>query len=270
MQYSSGTDFAYFNNTSVDTSKYIIYENTVHTNNGDYDLVIYPFKGTYRAELAITKIGKGNQKGHLYPFLHCGSGNTGGYSGYELFVCEHGNVNKKHIYTIQFDANGGFGIPSQILKYGENSSTIMGDIGSTVPTRSGYTFKGWSASSAYSSSNKRIAYSSGNTGATTTSSSWTYETYCTNTGGDLSNRILTLYAQWEPVYSHTLAYNANGGSNAPSSSIVTNSSATYNMTVSSSAPIRTGYSFAEWNINSSGTGTNVKSSGSSGLVCGRA
>lgn len=99
---SSGTDFAYFNNTSVDTSKYIIYENTVHTNNGDYDLVIYPFKGTYRAELAITKIGKGNQKGHLYPFLHCGSGNTGGYSGYELFVCEHGNVNKKIDIEIMF------------------------------------------------------------------------------------------------------------------------------------------------------------------------
>jgi uncharacterized repeat protein (TIGR02543 family) len=79
----------------------------------------------------------------------------------------------------------------------------MGDIGSTVPTRTGYTFRGWSASSSYSS--KRIVYLSSNGGgadsngvsATQTSSSWTYADYCSNTGGSTSSRTLTLYAQWE-------------------------------------------------------------------------
>lgn len=164
-------------------------------------------------------------------------------------------------YKIVFDANGGTGtIPSTITKNGADSSVVMGDIGSAVPTKSGYTFKGWSASP---NGTSRIAYS-GVSGATTTSSSWSYATYCSYTGGDSSNKTLTLYAVWEyaPQYSHTLAYNANGGTNAPSSSTVTNTSSTYSMTVSSSTPTRTGYTFAGWNTNSSGTGTNYSAGGS--------
>lgn len=169
---------------------------------------------------------------------------------------------KENGYTIQFNANGGSGsVPTTIIKYGSDSSTIMGDIGSSVPTKSGYTFKGWSASS---NGTSRIAYSS-ISGATTTSNSWSYATYCANTGGNSSNRTLTLYAVWEYVpvnYTHTLSYNANGGSNAPPSSTVTNTSSTYSMTVSSSVPTRTGYTFAGWNTNSSGTGTNYSAGGS--------
>lgn len=157
-------------------------------------------------------------------------------------------------YKITFNANGGYGnIPSDIVKEGVDASTVMGDIGSAKPYRTDYIFKGWSASP---NGDKRIAYS-GVSGAITTSSSWTYQTYCDNTGGDSSNKTLTLYAVWEyaPQYSHTLAYDANGGSNAPSSSTITNTSSTYNMTVSSSIPTRTGYTFLGWNTKSDGTGT---------------
>ncbi len=168
-----------------------------------------------------------------------------------------------YTYTIDFNANGGSGkIPTPITKEGADSSVVMGDINSSVPTKNGYIFKGWSATSTYNSDNKRIAYTAGSTGATTTNSSWSYDTYCINTGGNSSNKTLTLYAQWEPVYSHTLAYNANGGSNIPSNSTVTNSSSTYNMTVSNSIPTRIGYTFTGWNTNSNGTGTNYSAGNS--------
>lgn len=160
-------------------------------------------------------------------------------------------------YTIQFDANGGSGnIPSTITKRGADSSVVMGDIALTIPTRSGYIFRGWSASSSWSA--KRIAYGSSyggssasdGTAAIITQGTWTFANYCYYTGGSVSSRTLTLYAQWEPItYSHTLSYNANGGTGAPSSSTVTNTSSTYSMTVSSTVPTKTGYTFAGWSYN---------------------
>lgn len=177
---------------------------------------------------------------------------------------------ESNAYCIEFNANGGSGTPAPIIKYGSDTSTVMGNIGSTVPAWSGHVFKGWSASPSFNS--KRIAYSSSyggamasdGTSATATSSSWSYAEYCENTGGNSSNRILTLYAQWEamPSYTHTLAYDANGGSGAPSSSTVTNTSSTYNMTVSSTQPTRTGHAFAGWNTNPSRTGTDYSAGGS--------
>lgn len=79
--------------------------------------------------------------------------------------------------------------------YSNGSATIS----STKPTRSGYTFLGWSTSSSASSA----SYSSGS-----------------------SIRIssnTTLYAVWKknPTTSYTVNYNANGGSVSPSSATVT-------------------------------------------------
>lgn len=172
-------------------------------------------------------------------------------------------------YEISFNINGGSGsVPSTITKEGTDTSTVMGDISSTVPTRSGYIFKGWSASSSWNS--KRIAYTasaggsaaSDGTSAAITSSSWSYATYCEKTGGNTSSDTLTLYAMWRTAYTHTLAYNANGGSGEPSDSTVTNDSTTASLTVSSTVPTRTGYTFTGWNTKADGTGTNY-SAGSS-------
>ena len=350
--------YAEYSNTSIDSSKYILFSNAVNANGTFYDLVLYPFKiGSKNAEIIYKTTKYGN-----IPGFHCNNDKL----GCKLVIIEHGNINrsvnmnvvigsadldkneyislptsfsilhqgskvnkttysvagydkyvgttnadgnasyttncifgklsipseglivyygandskgtilsfeeiKEGAYTIQFNANGGTGsVPSLIIKGGDDTSTVMGDIGSSVPTRSGYTFKGWSASPSWSS--KRIAYTSDKGGssandkttATITSSSWSYATYCSNTGGDSSNRTLTLYAQWEaiPQYTHTLAYDANGGINAPSSSTITNTSSTYSMTVSNSTPTRTGYTFAGWNTNSSGTGTNYSAGNS--------
>ena len=52
---------------------------------------------------------------------------------------------------------------------------------------------------------------------------------------------------------HTVSYNANGGSGAPGSQTKIYGT---NLTLSRTVPTRSGYSFAGWNTNSSGTGTN--------------
>lgn len=67
----------------------------------------------------------------------------------------------------------------------------------------------------------------------------------------------TLYAQ-ATKKTYTVTYNANGGSGAPS-----NQTKTYgtNLTLSSTTPTRTGHSFAGWNTNAAGSGTNYAAGG---------
>ena len=55
-----------------------------------------------------------------------------------------------------------------------------------------------------------------------------------------------------PVKSYTIAYNANGGSGAPSSQTKTHGTS---ITLSTATPTRDGYSFAGWNTKSDGSGT---------------
>lgn len=69
-----------------------------------------------------------------------------------------------------------------------------------------------------------------------------------------------IYTSWtvpaKPSYK--VSYNANGGSGAPSDQTKWYGE---NLTLSSTKPTRTGYTFAGWNTNSSGTGTNYSSGG---------
>lgn len=135
--------------------------------------------------------------------------------------------NISNTYTITFDGNGNTGgsVPSSISKSGANISVVMGDIGNSVPTKTGYTFRGWAASKTYSS--MRIAYSTSHGGladsngvsATTTSDSWTYANYCSYTGGSTSNTTLTLYAQWEATTYTVTASAGTGGTISPNGSI---------------------------------------------------
>lgn len=61
------------------------------------------------------------------------------------------------------------------------------------------------------------------------------------------------------ITTYTIQYNANGGSGAPSSQTKYFGTA---LTLSSTKPSRTGYTFSTWNTNSSGTGTNYSSGAS--------
>lgn len=122
-------------------------------------------------------------------------------------------------YTVSYNANGGSGAPgSQTKRYGSNLTLSV-----TKPTRTGYTFNGWSTSS---------------------SGSVSYQPGSTYTG----NANLTLYAIWTP-YTYTVSYNANGGSGAPNSQTKTYG---VNLTLSSSKPTRTNYNFLGWSTSASG------------------
>ena len=121
-------------------------------------------------------------------------------------------------YTITYNANGGTGAPSAQTKYHDSALAIS----TTKPTRSGYTFVGWSASS--------------------TATSATYLAGSPYT----ANSSVTLYAVWV-INGCTVSYDANGGTGAPGSSSHYSGSI---HTISSTIPERLGYTFKGWGTSS--------------------
>lgn len=125
---------------------------------------------------------------------------------------------KANTYKINYNANGGNGAPaSQTKTHGTNLK-----LSSTIPTRTGYTFLGWSTSK--------------------TATSATYKA-----SGIYTNNVnTTLYAVWK-INTYTVSYNANGGSGAPPSHTVK-----YNIPfiVSNVKPTKTGYTFKGWGLTS--------------------
>ena len=136
-------------------------------------------------------------------------------------------------YSITFNANGGSGGPTSQTKY--HGIKLL--LSSIEPTRSGYTFLGWGVSSS--------------------STSPTYQP------GDWynSNVSRTLYAVWQKnaPTSYTVSYNANGGSGAPSSQMKTKD---VTLTLSSTKPTRSGYTFLGWATSSSATSAAYQPGGS--------
>lgn len=130
-------------------------------------------------------------------------------------------------YTVSYNANGGTGAPSSQTKtYG-----VTLTLSSTQPTWTGRTFSKWNTKADGTGTNY-------NPGASYT-----------------TNAAATLYAQWT-LNSYTISYNANGGSGAPSSQTKYYGT---NLTLSSTKPTRTGYTFKNWNTKSDGTGTTYSS-----------
>lgn len=123
-------------------------------------------------------------------------------------------------YTIDYDANGGSGAPAAQIK----SHGISITLSSTVPTRTGYSFLGWSTS--------RTA---------TTASYQPGERYS-------ANSTRTLYAVWE-IDTYTISYDGNGGTNVPSSQTKTYDA---DLVLSSTTPKKIGYDFGGWATSSDG------------------
>lgn len=116
-------------------------------------------------------------------------------------------------YTISYNANGGSGAPdSQTKYYGKTLKLSL-----TKPTRTGYTFKGWSKSSTGS-----VSFASG-------------ASYTTNASD-------TLYAVWE-ANTYTVKLDANGGSGGVGSVTKTYGQS---VTLPTSIPIRQNYNFKGW------------------------
>lgn len=124
-------------------------------------------------------------------------------------------------YTVSYDANGGGNTPASQTKT-ENVTLILT---STIPTRYGYTFKGWATSSSATSA----IYQAG--------SSYT------------ANEGVTLYAVWE-INTYTVSFNANGGTNAPNSQKKTHGQ---NLILTVAIPTRANHVFLGWATDSSAT-----------------
>ena len=135
-------------------------------------------------------------------------------------------------YTLSYNANGGSGAPGKQTGTGVGSYTFT--ISGTKPTRTGYTFLGWSLSS------------------TATSASY-------QPGGSIKlTASATLYAVWR-INTYTVSYNANGGSGAPASQTKTYGKA---LTLSATKPTRAGHTFLAWNTKADGSGASYAAGGS--------
>lgn len=122
-------------------------------------------------------------------------------------------------YTIKYNANGGSGAPSSQTKWKDQTLKLS----TTKPTRTGYSFLGWS-----------------------TSSSATSATYAAG-ANYTANAAATLYAVWK-ANTYTVSYNANGGTGAPGSQTKTYG---VSLTLSSTKPTRTNYNFKGWGTSAS-------------------
>ena len=132
-------------------------------------------------------------------------------------------------YTITYNANGGSNPPASQTKT-ENIDLVLSTV---MPTRTGYSFLGWS-----------------------TNSSATSPTYPAG-GTYTANASATLYAVWK-INTYTISFNANGGSGAPSSQTKTYGQ---NLTLSSTKPTRDGYNFKGWSTSSSATSATYSAGG---------
>lgn len=132
----------------------------------------------------------------------------------------------KDTAVIRYYANGGEDAPNTQTGTIGNSITLR----TAKPTRDEYTFAGWATSSSATSANSKYA-----PGKSITMPS----------GG------LKLYAVWTP-WKHTVAYNANGGSGAPSSATKTAGVTFY---LSATKPTRSGYTFKYWTLDVDGDKT---------------
>ncbi len=143
------------------------------------------------------------------------NGNKTNGTNVQIWTYNQGSAQKIEFelpYTISYNANGGSGAPSSQKKDYGKALTLS----SVKPTRSGYTFLGWS-----------------------TSSSATSATY--SAGASYSaNADVTLYAVWK-ANTYTLTYDGNGFSSY--SSKVNNVSTT---TIKTDMPNRFGYNFNGW------------------------
>ena len=150
--------------------------------------------------------------------------------------------------TLKYNANGGSGAPASFTKQtfdpgpGGGIDYVYVTVSSTVPSRSGYTFKNW----------KYTQYGTDHYAVGGDEVQFQY-----NFVGSDQYKTVTLYAQWQ-ANTYTVAYNAGGGSGAPASQTKTHGT---NLTLSSTVPTWTGHTFVSWNTKADGTGTSYSPGG---------
>ena len=179
-------------------------------------------------KVSTTSLSAGTYYMYLWPYSKS-SGLLQFYDGGSSSYFWTATLTYTPTYKVSYNSNGGSGAPSSQTKYHGTNLTLS----STKPTKTGYDFTKWNTKSDGSGTN----YSAG-------------ATYT-------ANASVTLYAQYKKK-TYTVKYNANGGSGAPSSQTKTYG---VSLTLSSTKPTRTGYTFQKWNTKSDGSGTNYSPGG---------
>ena len=136
-------------------------------------------------------------------------------------------------HSIYFNNNGGSGGPgTQNCGSSGTQNSFTATLSSVRPTRSGYTFLGWSTSASATSA----SYQPGGTYS-------------------FSSQNVTLYAVWSQVtYTHSITFNDNGGSGGPGtkSYAATTTKDSFSATLPDTVPVRTGYTFLGWSDSETG------------------
>lgn len=212
----------------------------------------YTFDGWYTSATGGTKVYDANgictNEGTFW------SGNVWKYAGDTTLYAHY----TQNVHTLTINPNGGLynNATGSAVCYTVFDSQSYNSIG--IPTRTGYNFTGWyvaDGTPVWDSNGYAIQYQKNTTywkNGYDWNAAWMggcyrdWEHMLWNYDGDL-----TVYAHWAP-YTHTVAFNANGGSGAPG-----NQTKTYGSTIwlSSTKPVRTGYTFTGWNTDIKGKGT---------------
>ena len=138
-------------------------------------------------------------------------------------------------YYLRYHANGGTGGPNDQSTLGTTATTVTFRVSSTEPTRTNYTFLGWS----FDSTATKADYVGGDT------------VYLNSEKPDR-----TLYAVWKytPKYNYYLRYHANGGTGGPNDQSNLGTTATsVTFQIPSTKPTRTNYTFLGWSFDSTAT-----------------
>ena len=130
--------------------------------------------------------------------------------------------------------------------YGESTKNSY-----TAATRTNYSLDGYYTTT---SGGTKILNADGTLAGDNISVSTTVYTSSGNWAYD--NTSLTLYAQWTPTYTVTYDGNDNTGGSVPTDATVYNSGTTVTVKSNSGSLVKTGWTFAGWNTNATGTGTN--------------
>ena len=131
-------------------------------------------------------------------------------------VSVHAAWLEKNIYTINFDANGGFGAPA--MAQAHETETVI--LSATVPSRADYTFVGWAETADAAEAQ-----------------------YLPDGEFTMGDSVVTLYAVWR--LNPSLSYSANGGEFINNLSVVYPASGS-SVTITAIKPVRTGYDFIGW------------------------
>jgi|WetSurMetagenome_2_1015567.scaffolds.fasta_scaffold00108_35 uncharacterized protein (TIGR02145 family)/uncharacterized repeat protein (TIGR02543 family) len=212
------------------------YTVTYNGNNSTGGTVPVDANAYQQGAVVTVKANTGNLARTGYTFTGWNTLADGGgtlYAGNATFTIAAANVTlyatwTVAVYTVRFNSNGGSGVDSQNVTYNATATAPA------APAKSGFVFAGW-----YSDQ------------ALTSQFSFTTPIVAP----------ITLYAKWTPVYTVTYNGNNNTGGTAPADTNKYQNGSTVTVLDNTGSLSRTGYTFAGWNTNAAGTGTD-RTSGS--------